>query len=398
MMRGIKMKKQILVLCLFILFANELIPQQNDLLQNSDSAQKREKVYRYCYVIKSKDWYAKQEKLWQEEIFKNPQNEDAWYNYYFASRYASTELDEKKRKQHLDEIIDEIKKVIPGSYLYPYLRYYNGDYKIDYLKNAYQIKPDCADLYWDFILYYEINGTDLQKKEFCKKLYLSKDIISSLYDYNFNVLNSTEKNSILFSNGDNDTYPIWILQEVKDIRNDVTLLNVHTVFMLRDYLKRKLDERGIEINVENLSKEDIALFFKQLISSIKKKYPEISIHIAPTVYDEYKKYINDKLYVTGPVYTYNENQLDNLALIKRNLEQNLRLDYLEYDWYNEQHVSQPLIERCNLNYIPSFIELAKMYKSKGDKNLSNYWKDKAIRLAKKINDEELIKRVKKMEW
>ena len=163
-------------------------------------------------------------------------------------------------------------------------------------------------------------------------------------------------------------------------------------------MKKKLDERGIEINLKNLSGENIPLFFKQLISSIKKKYPEVSIHVAPTVYENYKKNIKDKLYITGPVYTYNENQLDNLALIKRNLEQNLRLDYLEYDWYNEQHVSQPLIERCNLNYIPSFIELAKMYKSKGDKNLSNYWKDKAIRLAKKINDEELIKRVKKMEW
>ena len=398
MMRGIKVKKKILILCLFILFVNELFPQQNDLLRNSDLTQKPEKVYRYCYAIKSKDWYAKQEKLWQEEISKNPQDEVAWYNYYFASRYASSERDENKRKQHLDEIIDEIRKVIPDSYLYPYLKYYNGDYKIDYLKNAYKIKPDCADLYWDFILYHEINGTDLQKKEFCKKLYLSKDIISSLYDYNFNILNSTEENSILFTNGDNDTYPVWILQEVKDIRNDVTLLNVHTVFVLRDYLKRKLNEREIEINVENFSKEDIAVFFKQLVSFIKKKYPEISIHIAPTVYEEYKRDIKDKLYLTGLVYTYSDKQLENVSLIKKNLEQNLRLDYLDYDWYNERHISQPLMERYNLNYIPSFIELAKMYNSKGDFRLSKYWHDKAVGIAKKTNDEELIKRVENMGW
>ena len=392
------MKKSILVFWLFILFAIELFPQQNNLINSFSPTQKPQKVFRYCYVIKSKDWYVNQEKLWKEEISKNPQNENAWYNYYFASRYGSTNQDENKRKQHLDQIVDEIEKSIPGSYLIPYLRYYNGDYKIEYLKKAYQIKPDCADLYWDFILYYELNGMNLQKKEFCKKLYLSKDIISSLFDYNFNVLNSAEENSILFSNGDNDTYPVWILSEVKNIRNDVTLLNVHTVFMLRDYLKNKLDERGIDIDIENLSKDDIAVFFNQLVSSIKKKYPEISIHVAPTVYEEYKKEIRDKLYITGLVFTYNEKQIDNVALIKRNLEQNLRLDYLEYDWYNEQHVSQPLIGRYNLNYIPPFFELAKMYKSKGDYRLSKYWHEKAIRIAKKTNDEELIKRIEGMGW
>lgn len=397
-MRGIKMKKQISVLCLFILFVIELFPQQNDLLHNSDSAKKREKVYRYCYVIKSKDWYVNQEKLWKDEITKNPQNENAWCNYYFAVRYANIDQDEKDRKKNLDQIVDRIGEALPDSYLYPYLRYYNGDYVIEYLKNAYQIKPDCTDLYWDFILYYELNGMYMQKKEFCEKLYSSKDLISSLYDYNFNVLNSADENSILFSNGDNDTYPVWILQEVKNIRGDVTLLNIHTVFVRRDYLKRKLDERGIEINLENLSKEDIALFFKQLVSSIKKKYPEISIHIAPTVYEKYKRDIKDKLYITGPVYIYSKKQIDNLALIKRNLEQNLRLDYLEYDWYDEQHVSQPLIERYNLNYIPSLIELAKMYNAKGNYNLSKYWHNKAIRIAKKTNDKELIKRVEDLNW
>jgi len=392
------MEKSILVLCLFTLFATELFPQQNDLLNNSNSTQKPQKLFRYCYVINSKDWYNNQEKLWNEEISKNPKNENAWYNYYFAVRYASMGQDEKERKKNLDQIVDEIGKAIPDSYLYPYLRYYNGDRNIEYLKNAYQLKPDCADLYWEFIQYYELNGMKLLKKEFCEKLYLSKDIISSLYDYNFNVLNSTEKNSILFSNGDNDTYPVWILQEVKDVRCDVTLLNIHTVFVLRDYLKKKLDERGIDINIENFSKENIAVFFKQLVFSIKKKYQEISIHVAPTVYEEYKKEIKDKLLITGLVYTYSEKQIDNVSLIKKNLEQNLMLNYLDYNWYNEQHVSLPLMDRYNLNYIPPFIELAKMYYSKGDYQLSKYWQDKAIHLAKKINNEELMKKIKEMDW
>jgi hypothetical protein len=239
-----------------------------------------------------------------------------------------------------------------------------------------------------------------QMKEYCEKLYLSNDIISSLYDYNCNVLNSTEKNSILFTNGDNDTYPAWVLQQAKGIRPDVTVLNSHTVFVRRDYLKMKLEDRGLDIDLDSLPKEDkgIAIFLKELIFSIKERYPEIAINVAPTVYEEYKKEIKDKLFITGLVYTYSEEQINNVALIKKNLEQNLRLDYLEYDWYNEQHITQSIMDRLNLNYIPAFMELSKMYYSSGEVESAEYWKDKAIFLAEKAKDKDLIEKIENLNW
>jgi len=357
-----------------------------------------EKVYRYCYVIKSEDWYKNQERLWKLEISGNPQNENAWYNYYFASRYANMDMEEKERNKLLSSIVCDLGQAIPDSYLYPYLKYYNGDRKIEHLQKALQLKPNCADLYWEFVQYYELNGMKAQKIKYCEKLYLSKDIISSLYDYNFNVLNSTEKNSILFTNGDNDNYPAWVLQEAKGVRKDVTILNAHTVFVLRDYLKMKLDDRGLEIDLDILPKEEISVFLKELVSSIKKNYPDISIHIAPTVYDEYKKEIKNKLYTTGLVYTYNNEEFDNVALIKKNLERNLRLDYLEYDWYNEQHITQIMMDRFNLLYIPVFMELSQMYYSSGEIESAKYWKEKAIFLAQKTDDKDLIKKIEEKYW
>ena len=61
-------------------------------------------------------------------------------------------------------------------------------------------------------------------------------------DFAFNLVQSVEPYGVLFAYGDNDTFPVWYLQEVEGIRQDVTLINLSLANL--DWYLRQLASRS----------------------------------------------------------------------------------------------------------------------------------------------------------
>lgn len=58
---------------------------------------------------------------------------------------------------------------------------------------------------------------------------LGRKDITAARDYAANFLRGLEPNAILFTFGDNDTYPLWYVQEVEGIRTDVRIINLSLI-------------------------------------------------------------------------------------------------------------------------------------------------------------------------
>jgi hypothetical protein len=365
------------------------------------NAQKPEKIYGNARQQKSMSYYQEQSGVWKKIVDKNPKDAGAWYNYYYANRNMMyNDSIAKKREERWElvkKIVDEMEKTIPDSYEYNICKWQIGNHdqtQIQYLKKAAELGPERTEH-----IDYMINQGELNRNISDRETYSIKKFDAGLFStgiiyYNYNVLVGLEKNAILLTLGDNDTYPIWYLQ-AKGIRKDVHVVNL-SLIELGYYREKVFQELGIEKidNASNPAKSDFDFFRSNVVKTVvsnKKNYPTY-LGLTLACEDKYTKNIQENLYLTGLAYIYEKKAIDNVAFLKRNFEHNFAFDYLDKTFYNE--ISPDMVTMINGNYIIPMLTLYDHYKLAGD-NLKCDWIKAKLKLVSKgtENEAEVLKRI-----
>lgn len=101
----------------------------------------------------------------------------------------------------------------------------------DYVTRVGNIRIKIANEYMFTYLELLMAGDSIKAKEFANKAQYPDSLLSLSKSY----LSALPSNSILITSGDNDTYPLWYLQKVKNYRPDISVLN-YSLIGFRRYL------------------------------------------------------------------------------------------------------------------------------------------------------------------
>ncbi|MCX5800137.1 MAG: hypothetical protein NTX17_01935 [Candidatus Eisenbacteria bacterium] len=173
-------------------------------------------------VVYSEETYAKLAGLWKEYSNEYP-SEYAYANWMYAARYAGD-------KKYWELLAKGLKKY-PANPTLMYLKslehqgVHNDVEGRKYLERVIAVDPNYVDAWFALVVRYMDLGDQERLDVALRRLLESGIIADEVMDYNYNMLASLQKDAILVTNGDNDTYPGWILTRVLKVRPDVSIVN-----------------------------------------------------------------------------------------------------------------------------------------------------------------------------
>ena len=361
----------------------------------SDTAQSQtmdvtpQKVETVVKVHRSADWYKTQERLWKNEIGKNPKNEEAWGNYYRAVRYRSWSESMPDVNELLDAIVEDMEKAIPDTYTYYITRFHNNNQALDNpgMAKAIRMRPDAVDDYPTFISYLMQTGDEEMMRDILTRWYNSGTYSPALLNYAYNELVGLAPDAIIFAHGDTQTFAKLILQYGKGIRPDVTVVNITFWCFAPGYREHMENLLGLPSFAELVTNgtyvlngvpgDVVNVMYHHLINNTDRP-----VYFTPMADMEMPQFTG-KLYSEGLVMRYSEKPYDNLAIKRKNYEELYLTDYLRESFLPESYPASTA--PFNFNYIPCFKSLLDHYKHSGNTARYKELRGLMIRIVEQID-------------
>ena len=181
-----------------------------------------EKIVSQRLVIYDSTTYAKLAQLWEKYYNAYP-SEDAYANWMYAAGYA--------RFSDYEPMLNKGVEKYPAN---PVLLYLSGKLKSgkhenlesrQLLERAAALDPDYMDPWHGLAAAYILEGDRENADVALRHLLNGKAVEDVVMDLSYNMLATLDTNAILITNGDNDTFPGWILTRIIRFRPDVNIVN-----------------------------------------------------------------------------------------------------------------------------------------------------------------------------
>lgn len=314
-----------------------------------------------------------------EELVKaNPKDENIWLNYYKAARYRNyTEHSEKisgDAQKKLEDILARMNNAVPNSYAWNYCSFIQSnrsDKAVAYLKKAYELRPYEQELWDDMLAEATIAGDEISAVDFTKKLEQSAIYSDAAMEYSRNVLSSIEKDGILLTNGNLDTYPILIFQKQHNYRTDVKVICLD--WMGSERYTNQVSQ-SFKLGKGKLNTGQAYTNLAEILKSSKNQNIYLALTIPPDILTNYLS----ELYCTGLAMKYSKTSLQNLGS-------------LQYNWENLFQINSiSAADDINRNYLLPLTLLRDMYTGAGNSEKARQMQARIDEIATRFGLQSVI--------
>lgn len=230
----------------------------------------------------------------------------------------------------------------------------------------------------------ELKGDRAAVETLCREWYQSGAYSPGVLNWCYNALMSVEAGAVLITQNDYDTYPVWMLQYALGVRPDVSVLSLP---LLED---KDYREKIIHLNPMKYVPAAFTLpeFLNNLLSD-RGEMRNNPVYFSAVIEKGRIETNKQHLYLTGLALKFSRTTFDNLSVLRSNVENTFRTDYLDLDFQKE--TLPEVVRTMNVSYLPAFYLLYKHYIAAGESVKAAKLQRLSLRIGREAGQEEQVR-------